>query len=477
MLFNSLAFVVFAAVFFPLYFWLRGRARLWWCLLASYFFYSWWDYRFVVLIGGSTCLTYWCGRRMDRAATPGRRRGWLLVCAGAHLGALAFFKYTNFLLASVGSLLGWAGVATTPPQLDIVLPVGISFYTFTALSYSIDIYRGKLKGADHTLLQFATYECLFPHLVAGPILRASTFLPQLKQDAPASWHNVGRGLEMIAWGYVLKLCLADNAALFSDARFEHPELFTRASLLVGLLAFTWQIYGDFAGYSLIAIGLARVMGFDFGTNFARPYFAAGFSDFWQRWHISLSSWIRDYIYIPLGGNRCGTTRNAVNLLGTMLLAGLWHGAGWTFVCWGLLHGLYLVGQRAVSGPYARCCAALRVPDAVARLVAILMVFGLTALAWVFFRARTMGAAVDILGALGGLRDTAHLSFGGMKFQLIRVGLAGLLVLGVDAVASQERWRSAYLARPGLRAAGIGACVVVILFLGRFAANSFIYFQF
>jgi D-alanyl-lipoteichoic acid acyltransferase DltB (MBOAT superfamily) len=265
--------------------------------------------------------------------------------------------------------------------------------------------------------------------------------------------------------------------MFADPRFDDPELFTSASLAVAVLAFAFQIYGDFAGYSLIAIGLARIMGYDFGINFNKPYFAASFSDCWQRWHISLSSWIRDYIYIPLGGSRCGPLRISGNLLTTMFLAGLWHGAGSTYVLWGLLHGLYLAAQRAVSVPYQRVCKTLRCPEWISTFLAVVIVFLLTCTAWVPFRAKTLDRALYIFKALLDWDSTAHLSFGGMKFQLLRAGVVVAIVLVAELLSTRERVRSLYLEYPFARAMLMGLAVLTILFTGRFAANSFIYFQF
>jgi alginate O-acetyltransferase complex protein AlgI len=477
MLFNSLAFLVFAPVFYILYFSLRGRARLVWCIGASYFFYAWWDWRFVGLIFGSTLVAFYSGRMIGASSSEGGRKFWLWFCVVTHLGALFFFKYFNFLAGSLKSLFHWLGYDLHYENPGILLPVGISFFTFTALSYTIDVYRKKICPAEPSFIVFATYECLFPHLVAGPILRASQFLPQLKKDHPFDWAQAGRGLEMIGWGYVLKMCLADNAALFADQRFAQPELFTSASLILAVLAFAFQIYGDFAGYSLIAIGLARIMGYDFGINFNKPYFASNFSEFWQRWHISLSSWIRDYLYIPLGGSKKGPARTVLNLVITMFLAGLWHGAGWNYVLWGLLHGLYLAGQRLVSKHYDTCCRVARLPAWVSKLIAIATVFTLTCLGWVFFRARSLESGFYMLKAIFSWNATAHLSFGGMRYQLLRVFVLVCIVLVVDLVSSKERLRAVHQGNAYVRAATSGFALLLILFAGSFAANSFIYFQF
>jgi D-alanyl-lipoteichoic acid acyltransferase DltB (MBOAT superfamily) len=477
MLFNSVAFLVFAPVFYLGYFNLRGKVRLLWCTLASYFFYAWWDWRFTGLLFASTCIAFTCGKRINESKCEFYRKLWLWLCVGSHLATLAFFKYLNFALESLSTICHWLGFGLPHERLGILLPVGISFFTFTALSYVIDIYRGKIQQSEPSFLVFATYECLFPHLVAGPILRASSFLPQLKIDQAFDSNQLGRGLELIGWGFFLKLCLADNAAMFADPRFTDPELFTSASLALAVLAFALQIYGDFAGYSLIAIGLARIMGYDFGVNFDRPYFSSSFSDFWQRWHISLSRWIRDYLYIPLGGNRCGGVRNAWNLIVTMFLAGLWHGAGWNYVIWGMLHGAYLVVQRLIAVPYGRVCAAVQCPKWLAEVVSGGAVFALTCVAWVFFRAKTVEHGVYMLKALFSWRATAHLSFGGMKYQLVRVGFVAAVVLLVDALSERTWLRSRFEELAYGRVAAAGLMMLAILFTGSFAANSFIYFQF
>ena len=477
MLFNSLAFLVFAPVFFILYFSLHGRARLVWCVLASYFFYAWWDWRFVGLIAGSTLVAFYCGRMIGASRSTRSKKFWLWSCVICHLAALGFFKYFNFAAGSLQAALHTLGFDFNYHNPGILLPVGISFYTFTALSYTIDVYRGKIDPPERDLLVFATYECLFPHLVAGPILRASDFLPQLKKDHPFDWTNVGRGLEMIVWGYLLKLCLADNAAVVANLRLNQPELFTSASLVVAVLAFAFQIYGDFAGYSLIAIGLARIMGYDFGINFNKPYFATDFSDFWQRWHISLSRWIRDYVYISLGGNQRGRSRTIANLTTTMFLAGLWHGAGWNFVVWGLLHGFYLAVQRPVSRAWNALCRMMHLPRVFSMITAILLVFFLTCIAWIFFRVTNLSRAVYVLKAIFSWGSTAHLSFGGEKFQLVRLALIIGTVLVVDFLATWETVRAIYFQYPLMRAGFVGLAMLMILFTGSFAANTFIYFQF
>jgi len=477
MLFNTLPFLIFAPIFFLVYFQLHGRVRLVWILIASYFFYGWWDWRFTGLLLGATGLGYFCGCRIADSETQRDRLGWLWVTIAIHISVLGYFKYTNFAAGSISTLLRGLGLDVPTPHWNIILPVGISFYTFTTLSYTIDIYHGKIRKDQMDLLRFATYTCLFPHLVAGPVLRARLFLPQLESDQRVDWERIGIGVTWIIWGFFLKICVADNAASFVNTRFDRPELFNSQALVLAVILFAFQIYADFSGYSLIAIGLAKMMGFDFGINFNRPYFAVNFSDFWQRWHISLSTWIREYIYIPLGGNKGGTPRTLFNLTATMFLAGLWHGAGWTFAIWGLLHGLYLVLQRVVSKPFAQACGWLRLPVSAQSVIAMATVFTLTCVGWVFFRAKGLDQAMEILTACVSWRTREHLTFGGGKYQLVRTVLAIAVVLLVDLAGEAGGLRQWYAARSRCQLVGSAAVVVLILFLGSFTANSFIYFQF
>jgi D-alanyl-lipoteichoic acid acyltransferase DltB (MBOAT superfamily) len=448
-----------------------------WCLVASYFFYAWWDWRFLPLLIMSTLVAYTSGIMIEKAQTRRMRLLWLWLCVAVHVGALAFFKYSAFLAGSLRSVLHWVGVDITHSDPGIILPVGISFYSFIAMNYVFDVSSGRIPKAERNILVFATYEGFFPHLLAGPIVRARWFLPQLHQDAPLTWSNIGRGLEMIIWGYFLKLCLAENAAIFTAARFNQPELFTSASLIAAVGLYAFQIYGDFAGYSLIAIGLSRMMGYDSGVNFNRPYFATSFSDFWRRWHISLSTWFRDYVYIPMGGSRTGVCATMRNLVVTMLIAGLWHGAGWHYAIWGLLHGLFLILQRLIAGPYSVLCRVTRCPSIVSRTVATICVFVLTCASWTFFRAESVSQAVFMLRSMLGWQSATHLSFGGMKYQLLRVGMLIAFALFVDACAGNKRLRAAYMSSTCGRAVGLAVVVVTILFTGSFGSNSFIYFQF
>lgn len=477
MLFNSLTFVVFAAFFFPIYFLLKDRARLWFVLSASYLFYGWWDWRFLSLLGFSTLADYSIGRWLAEESAERRRKRLLIASLTINLGLLGTFKYFNFFVDSLADLARSLGVTLSWPTLHIILPVGISFYTFQTLSYTIDVYRGTCR-AERNLLNFASYVALFPQLVAGPIVRAAQFLPQLRTDCRFDWQRLWRGLELIAWGYFLKLVVADTIGhlLMQDRSFEDTGRFGAVGHFVHALLFSFQIYGDFAGYSAIAIGLGWIMGFDFGVNFKRPYFAATFSDFWQRWHISLSTWLRDYLYIPLGGNRGGYLKICRNLFTTMFLGGLWHGAAWTFVVWGLLHGLYLAVWH-LGEAFARRLPPVQsaAPRFLGRSVLIFCVFTLTSVAWIFFRAPTLANAWEILGRMVSLSGPP----------LVTTDSAGLakaaMVIGiVVAIELAAEMRLRALGR--VRAEYVQAARVVVLawavaFLGTFSGADFIYFQF
>ena len=344
MIFNSLTFLVFIGTFLPIYFLLKGRLRLWLCLLASYFFYGWWDWRFLGLIIISTLIDYSVGLILEKTEDPVRRKRLLVISLIVNLGFLAFFKYFNFFIESFQSLLFSMGITPSFNTLYIILPIGISFYTFQSMSYTIDVFYKKILRSEifcalRPLLPF------FRNWWQGRLYERRSFLPQFQKDRLFEWNRFNLGLGQVLWGFFKKVAVADSLAPFVDQCFAAPEAFSSIHLLLGVIFYSFQIYCDFSGYSDIAIGLARIMGFDFPENFRTPYFSKNFSEFWARWHITLSSWLRDYLYIPLGGNRHGTFNTYKNNMLTMLLGGLWHGASWVFVFWGFLHGLYLIVQR------------------------------------------------------------------------------------------------------------------------------------
>ncbi|MEN8445884.1 MAG: MBOAT family O-acyltransferase, partial [Cyanobacteria bacterium J06555_13] len=346
MIFTELRFLLFFAVVFGIYWSLqRNGWRKAWILLCSYAFYGAWDWRFLSLIIGSTLVDYIVGLQLGKEETaPGIRRRWLMLSLVVNLGALAFFKYANFFATSAVGFFGWLGVPVNSVTLNVVLPVGISFYTFQTLSYSLDIYARRLAPRK-SLLDLATFVAFFPQLVAGPIVRASDFLPQLERSRTFSQINVRACLTLFLTGFFKKACVSDNLAPIVDRFFADPASFDALSAWIGVFSYTTQIYCDFSGYSDMAIACAGLLGYELCINFNFPYFASSVTDFWRRWHISLSTWLKDYLYIPLGGNRGGQLFTYRNLLITMVLGGLWHGAAWTFVVWGALHGGALVVHR------------------------------------------------------------------------------------------------------------------------------------
>ena len=473
-LFNSLAFLVFAPAVLLIYFAIKGRLRLLFLLAASYVFYGWWDWRFLSLILTSTIIDYFVGCWLE-SAESGRRKFLLALSCVTNLGLLGAFKYFNFFVTSLTSALTAVGVQTNLRTLEIILPVGISFYTFQTMSYTIDRYRRAIP-VEKSFIRFATFVAFFPQLVAGPIVRAGKLLPQLHKDQPFCWDNFAKGLGLVIWGYFLKVAVADSLAGVVDARFEAPLFHNALSLQIGLAFYAIQIYGDFAGYSSIAIGIARIMGFDFGRNFNRPYFSASFSEFWSRWHISLSTWLRDYLYIPLGGNRKGKSRTYVNLMLTMLLGGLWHGSRWTFVAWGGLHGVFLILQRLLSRPFARLCETLRVPGFLVRSILVLMVFGLTCLAWLFFRSQTFGDALLMLEHMFAC-ENMQFSAVPMKFQVIKGAFLVVSLCLLELLNFRIKFLSVLTRRPVLGAIAGAVILCAIAFFGTFEANAFIYFQF
>lgn len=522
MIFNSIPFFVFIGIFFPLYFALRGKARLVLCLLASYFFYGWWDWRFLSLIAFSTFVDYFVGLRLDETEDRAVRKRLLITSMVVNLGFLAFFKYFNFFIGSFKDMLTGFGYDGSLTSLNIILPVGISFYTFQSMSYTIDAYFKKIK-VEKDFLRFATFISFFPQLVAGPIVRASDFLPQFQKDRDFEWNRFTAGLGQVVWGFFKKVAVADSLAPFVDQCFAAPETFGSLHLIIGVIFYSFQIYCDFSGYSDIAIGLARIMGFDFPENFNKPYFSKNFSEFWTRWHISLSSWLRDYLYIPLGGNRGGTlgswliiavfmalsvlltgiwwiaiiylivaagtyfymaqsdanrknAYNYMNLMDTMLLGGLWHGASWAFVFWGFLHGMYLVVQRLGGPIWNQMLDTVRTPKFVKDVLAVAMVYFFTCLAWIYFRAPDFEIANQVIAGIASLEG---MSFGAVinKFWVIKGILLIGLLLSVEVLDEQLTFWKLLQTHPVFRVLAIVGLLWVIAFMGSFGANSFIYFQF
>ncbi|MFT4534417.1 MAG: alginate O-acetyltransferase complex protein AlgI [Saprospiraceae bacterium] len=396
MLFNTLGFAVFLLVVLFLYYialrsWKQKKGML---LLASYIFYGLWNPPLILLLWISTVVDWTAGNKMAKLEDPKKRKYWLLLSIFVNLGFLAFFKYGNFLMENFQTLLGFMDMSYTPPKWDILLPMGISFYTFQTMSYTIDLYKRRMQPAK-TFLDFALYVTFFPQLVAGPIVRADDLIPQFYTPKKATQNQFFLGLFLLTIGLFEKTVFADSLLSgVSDDVFGAGSLLLPLDAWVGVLAFSGQIFFDFAGYSLCAIGIAMMLGILLPDNFRYPYGSIGFSDFWRKWHISLSTWLRDYLYIPLGGNRHGFNRTQINLMLTMLLGGLWHGAGWTFVIWGFLHGLFLMIERFAKNTYKAEIKSLGM-----KLFLAFMTFSCVNITWVFFRADNFKNAIDILGSM------------------------------------------------------------------------------
>lgn len=388
MVFNSLTFVAFFCVVYSLYLILPHRWQNRMLLLASYIFYGYWDWRFLGLILLSTVIDYATGLAIESARTNRNRKRFLAVSICTNLGILCLFKYANFFLDSLSRGLTTFGFDLDARIAGIVLPVGISFYTFQTMSYTIDIYRRELRPTRH-FLDFALFVSFFPQLVAGPIERARVLLPQLTTPRKIRGEQFEEGCWLILSGYYLKCVLADNLAPFVERVFETPESVHGFEIIVGVWAAAFQIYGDFSGYSRIAIGTSKLMGIDLMQNFNRPYLATGPSDFWRRWHISLSTWLRDYLYIPLGGNRGSSFATYRNLMLTMVLGGLWHGAAWNFIFWGLFHGGMLCVWRWIEHAHQTWPLSPFFRTRFATPIRILLFFQLTCLGWLLFYAKDL----------------------------------------------------------------------------------------
>jgi D-alanyl-lipoteichoic acid acyltransferase DltB (MBOAT superfamily) len=491
MLFNSFHFLVFFPVVTAIYFFLPHRARWGLLLIASCYFYMVFKPEYILILAFTILVDYYAGQWIADAV--GRRRRWFLILSIiANVGILAFFKYYNFLNDTLTSVLGWAGAANPIPAIDILLPIGLSFHIFQSLSYTIEVYRGHQEPERH-FGYYALYVMFYPQLVAGPIERPQNILHQLHTPHALEYDRVVAGLQLMAWGFFKKVVIADRLSAFVAGPYASPELYPGISLSLATIAFAFQIYCDFSGYSDIAIGAAQVMGIRLMTNFRQPYFSRSIAEFWKRWHISLSTWFRDYVYISMGGNRVAPPRWFFNLFITFLVSGLWHGAAWTFVIWGGLNGIYLIvgvlkdkwlASRRPQGSAVQ-------PGFLARWRAVLLTFTLTCIAWVFFRAESLSDALLILRRLPvGLAELpTQLGDRGFIRQYIMLGQGREDVLVAAAALAVlfvvELWQQREPVRqkvatwpPVARYALYYAAVVGILLFGAFnQSQSFIYFQF
>ena len=431
MLFNSLDFAIFLPIVFILYWFVTQKhLKLQNALIvvASYVFYGWWDWRFLSLILFSTVVDYLIGQRLRTEDKQSKRKILLWISIIVNLGFLGFFKYYNFFLENFVDAFSLFGMQINANSLNIILPVGISFYTFQTLSYTIDVYRKKLEPTQD-FIAFSAFVCFFPQLVAGPIERATNLLPQFYKKRTFEYHKAVDGMRQILWGLFKKVVIADNCAEFANQIFNNSADMNGSTLVLGAIFFTFQIYGDFSGYSDIAIGTSRLFGFDLKQNFATPYFSRDIAEFWRRWHISLSTWFRDYLYIPLGGSRGGTWMKVRNTFAIFLVSGFWHGANWTFIVWGALNAIYFLPLLLTNNNRKNLgvVAEGKLLPSFRELFAMLTTFALTVFAWIFFRAENLTHAFNYIGGIFSESILNLPAFSGKKNALIIICLISVFI--------------------------------------------------
>lgn len=472
MLFNSLNFALFLPIVFALY-WMLGKSPHWQnrlLLVASYVFYGWWDWRFLFLIAGCSLANFLAGRYIHNCQSRIIRRLWLAVACAVSLGALGLFKYYDFFVESFAQMFLTLGIHWSPRMLHLALPVGISFFTFQALSYTIDISLGKLKPTKDWI-EFFTFIAFFPQLVAGPIERASNLLPQFQNARCFDFDKATHGVCLIAFGLFKKMVVADNLSQYVDKTWGDPFFYSSITCVVAAVFFAFQIYCDFSGYSDIARGVAKLFGFELMLNFDSPYLAKSFSDFWRRWHISLSSWFKDYVYIPLGGNRVSLPKMLCNLWIVFLLSGLWHGASWSFIAWGAIHATYLTFGVA-KRKFCKCGGGASL---LSRVASVILVDSGVTFAWIFFRAGTLGNAVVFLKAL--FRCKCQTSLMALCAGLGPVQFGFCVIAAGLFLASALCPRDCLFKHIGSRFLFVVLCAAAIVFIGMPSGGEFIYFRF
>ncbi|MBD3863587.1 MBOAT family O-acyltransferase [Olleya marilimosa] len=479
MYFNSLDFALFLPIVFILYWFVTNKnLKLQNALLvvASYVFYGWWDWRFLSLIVFSSLVDYTIGLQLNKVAQPSKRKLLLWSSILVNLGFLGFFKYYNFFVDSFVDTFSFFGSPIQPNTLDIILPVGISFYTFQTLSYTIDVYKRKLEPT-RDIVSFLAFVSFFPQLVAGPIERATHLLPQFYKKRQFHYSQAVDGCRQILWGFFKKVVIADNCAEYANQIFNNSAEHSGSTLLMGALFFTFQIYGDFSGYSDIAIGTSRLFGFDLKQNFAFPYFSRDIAEFWRRWHISLSTWFRDYLYIPLGGSQGGAWMKVRNTFIIFLVSGFWHGANWTFIIWGFLNALYflplLLAKR--NRTHLNVVAQDSKLPSIIELVQMGLTFGLTVIAWVFFRAESVTHALTYLK---GLFSSSLLSLPTIRPTNLLVLI--LFFIGTEWIGRRQHYAIEVLLLKQSRVIRWAFYMIIIAIIFVFSSDNqqeFIYFQF
>ena len=478
MLFNSLGFAFFLPTVFLLYWFAVGKNLKWQNLLllfASYFFYACWDWRFLFLLIFSTLLDYFTGLKMQDAPNQSKKRFWFWLSIVINVGFLAVFKYYNFFAESFAGLLASFGLKVNVWTIKVILPVGISFYTFHGLSYVIDIYKSKIK-AERNFIEYAVFVSFFPLLVAGPIERATHLLPQIQQKREFVYTKAIDGLRQILWGLFKKVVIADNCAEIANTIFNDYTSYNGITLLAGALFFTFQIYCDFSGYSDIALGTARLFGIELLRNFAFPYFSRDIAEFWRRWHISLSTWFRDYLYIPLGGSKGGTWMKVRNTFIIFLVSGFWHGANWTFIVWGLLNALYFLPLLLSNKNRDNLdiIAKGKLFPSAREFFGMSVTFMLTVFAWIFFRSESVGQAFNYIS---GIFSSSFFSRLQMSSSFIWLLLAVFLV--IEWLGREQQYAIAKLGLrwPAFVRWGMYYCMVLAIYMYAGKGQQFIYFQF
>jgi len=482
MLFNSIDFAIFLPIVFILYWFVTVRnlkLQNFLIVAASYLFYGWWDWRFLSLILFSTIVDYSISLKLKTENNQTKRKGLLWISILINLGFLGFFKYYNFFLDNFIAAFSFFGAEIKGNSLNIILPVGISFYTFQTLSYTIDVYKRKLEPTDD-FVAFSAFVSFFPQLVAGPIERATNLLPQFYKKRTFDYSKAVDGMRQILWGLFKKVVVADNCAEHANLIFNNSADYSGSTLVLGALFFTFQIYGDFSGYSDIAIGTSRLFGFDLMRNFNFPYFSRDIAEFWRRWHISLSTWFRDYLYIPLGGSRGGTWMKIRNTFIIFVVSGFWHGANWTFIFWGALNAVYFLPLLLTNNNRNNLAIAAqgKYLPTVKELLMMLITFVLTVFAWIFFRAETIGHA---FGYISGILSSSLFElpeFLGMRKALTTIVLTGIFVL-IEWAGREQQFAIQNLGlkwKRSLRYALYYAIVITIYWFGG-QQQQFVYFQF
>lgn len=483
MLFNSISFALFLPIVFILYWFIAKRnlkLQNLFLLVSSYFFYACWDWRFLVLLIFSTSLDYFTGIKIYESANQYIKRNWLLISICVNLGFLGIFKYYNFFVASFADGLSLLGLRANFGSLNVILPVGISFYTFHGLSYVIDIYNNRIKP-EKSRIDYSVFVSFFPLLVAGPIERATHLLPQIIKKREFNYLKAIDGLRQILWGLFKKIVIADNCAIYANTIYNNSSDFSGSTLILGALFFAFQIYCDFSGYSDIALGTARLFGIELLKNFAFPYFSRDIAEFWRRWHISLSSWFRDYVYIPLGGSKCSMWKKVRNIFIIFIISGFWHGANWTFIAWGLLNFIYILPSIifktnrnsldiVAKGKYA---------PSIKELLSIGITFGLTTFAWIFFRATNIKHAINYISGIFSPSLYTIPSFPGIGAARATVFITCIFII-VEWYGRDQEYAIALLGIRWNRIFRWAFYSLIIFLIGLFMQSGetpFIYFQF